>query len=181
MSPPVPSRAALLREALEKATERPWELGDVWSWAGCGFNGNGPDECVLCSRMGEPVWRGRSNINGKRVHSHKHRNPHPYQGDHRISNPLGLVAGNYDYEEGGIIDPADAAVIVAAVNALGGALDVIDALAVLGDEPWAECAEVTYDDELPDELSHCVEHFDDGWPCRAVRLRDALAKWEAGT
>jgi hypothetical protein len=62
--------------------------------------------------MGKPVWTGKADINGKRMHAHKHRNPTPYGVGHRISGPNSDVAGNYDYEEGGIIDPADLALIV---------------------------------------------------------------------
>ena len=123
-----------LRALSAAATPGPWEDGDVWNWAGCGFNGNGPDECVLCVRMGEPVWTGKSDINGKRMQAHKHRNPNPYGAGHRISGPNGTVAGNYDYEEGGIIDPADLDLIVWLRNHADALADLIDATQVANDE-----------------------------------------------
>lgn len=95
-----------IRARVEAATDGPWERGEVWQWAGVGF-GNGPSKCALCARMGDPVWTGRSDINGKRMLAHKHRNPDPWHRDHLISNPHGLVTGNYDYEAGGVIDSAD--------------------------------------------------------------------------
>lgn len=161
-----------LRAMSAAATPGPWEAGDIWSWAGCGFNGNGPDECVLCAHMGEPVWAGKANINGKRMHAHKHRNPRPYAIDHRISGPDGEVAGNYDYEEGGIINPVDLALIVWLRNHADALAALIDAALALEDEPWAECAE---DDNA------CLEHFDEPWPCRGVRFRAALTGLDADT
>ena len=120
------SAADELRALTDAATPGPWEAGDVWLWAGCGFMGLGADECTLCARMGDPVWTGKADINGKRMHAHKHRNPHPYAVDHRISGPNGEVAGNYDYGEGGIIDPADLALIVWLVNHARALADLIE-------------------------------------------------------
>ena len=117
-----------LRALTAAATPGPWEAGDVWSWAGCGFMGLGADECTLCARMGDPVWTGKADINGKRMHAHKHRNPHPYAIDHRTSGPSGLVAGNYDYEEGGIIDPTDLELIMWLRNHADALADLIGAL-----------------------------------------------------
>lgn len=114
-----------LRALSAAATPGPWEAGDVYQMAGCGFVGRGDDECVLCE-WGEPVWRGTTDINGKRMHAHRHRDPTPYAIDHRISSAAGLVAGNYDYEEGGIMDPADLALIVWLRNHADALADLID-------------------------------------------------------
>lgn len=100
----------LIEARLDAATPGPWEHGDIWSWAGV----VAPDECALCRSHGEPVWVGQADINGKLMLAHKHRNPDPYQPDHLVSGPDRLVAGNYDYEEGGILRRADARFIVAA-------------------------------------------------------------------
>ena len=149
-----------LRALSAAATPGPWEAGDVWSWAGCGFMGLGADECTLCARMGDPVWTGKADINGKRMHAHKHRNPHPYAVDHRISGPNGEVAGNYDYEEGGIIDPADLALIVWLVNHAQALADLWDDNARLRAAIGTACTDLegsTVYADVADELLAALE------------------------
>lgn len=98
-----------LRTIAEQATPGPWERGDVWLWAGV-INTDG--SCSACTRHGDPVWVGTSDINGELMLAHKHRVKDPWEPEHRISSPDGLVTGNYDYEEGGIIDAVDTEFIV---------------------------------------------------------------------
>ena len=93
-----------LREIAEAATPGPWEQGDVWSRAGV-INADGT--CAYCERMGAPVWTGTDDINGEQMLAHKHRDPDPWRSEHLVSAPSGLVAGNFDYEEGGLIAEAD--------------------------------------------------------------------------
>lgn len=114
-----------LRDLSDAATPGPWEVGDPWLIAGILANRFGKDRCAYCSDRGAlhgpPVWSGRRDINGTKMQAHVHRSAEPWDEGHRISgplnngNPLG-VAGNYDDEQGGILDPTDAAFIVAAVN-----------------------------------------------------------------
>ena len=166
------SAADDLRALSTAATPGPWEAGDIWSWAGCGFNGNGPDECVLCDHMGDPAWTGKADINGKRMHAHKHRNPHPYAIDHRISGPDDEVAGNYDHEEGGIIDPDDLALIVWCRNHA-------DALADLADTVKAIPRHYPYGGpEVEDVTGKCLV-CGTSWPCPTERAHRALDALEA--
>lgn len=155
-----------IRALSAAATPAPWELGDVWSWAGCGLVGNSPDVCVLCDHMGEPVWRGKADINGKWMHAHKHRNLDPYDSDHRITGGDGLVAGNYDYEEGGIIDPADAELIVALRNRADALADLADAVKAIPRHRKAQAAAYCWD-------------CDRDWPCPTERAHRALDVLEA--
>ncbi len=104
---------AALRALAEKATPGPWEQGDVWLRAGVMDELHGEGKCAFCGPCGDPVLTGMDDINGKRMVAHKHRNPEPYEPNHLISGPDGQVAGNYDYESGGIIEPTDAAFIAA--------------------------------------------------------------------
>jgi hypothetical protein len=86
----------------------------------------GEGRCAFCAKMGEPAWVGQDDINGTRMLAHKHHDPDPYHRDHIISGPDGIVAGNYDYDSGGIVEGADAALIVAMRNALPVLLDQLD-------------------------------------------------------
>ena len=113
-----------LRQLEQAATPGPWEHGDVWRLAGVLYDDG---TCVLCERMGAPVWKGMADINGERMMAHKHRDPEPWGIGHLLSAPDGLVAGNYDYETGGVINPDDATLIAAARNALPALLDIAEA------------------------------------------------------
>jgi hypothetical protein len=101
------------RAIFDAATPRPWVNGYVWL-AGC-MERLGPDTCSFCAQGGEPVWRGEADINGTMMRAHRHRVPDP--DGHTITGAdFEEVAGNYDYEEGGIIRPEDTALILLAVN-----------------------------------------------------------------
>ncbi len=91
------------------ATAGPWERGDVWLWAGVLPGVYGNERCGLCERCGPAVWVGRSDINGKKMLAHKHRNPEPWEPEHHISGPDGTVAGDV-----GISSPTDLAFICGA-------------------------------------------------------------------
>lgn len=96
----------------DAATPGPWERGEVWAWADVMADRFGPNTCGLCAAYGEPVWTGEVDINGRMMDAHKHRATDPYEPDHVISGPDGVVAGNYDHEDGGIFDPADTEFVV---------------------------------------------------------------------
>ena len=101
-----------LRKVAEAATQGPWVRGDNWLRAGVTTK-FGDGKCAYCQSAGEPERVGRERINGKRMIAHWHRNPEPYEPDHLIETADGTarIAGNYDYEEGGIVHPCDAAYI----------------------------------------------------------------------
>lgn len=113
-------------EATEKAASPgPWEPGDIWLTAGLIWDADHKrvdpktaTHCGYCG-IGEPVWTGRADINGTVMRAHRHRDPEPYEPDHKISGADGAsVAGNYDYEVGGILRPEDTAFICAARTAM---------------------------------------------------------------
>lgn len=103
-------RLAEIAARVQAATKGPWEPGDVWLTAGTIYSETGErvsgkrgTRCAFC-RLGEPSWSGRTSINGTVMGAHRHRNPDPYDLDHKISTADGgMVAGSYDYESGGII------------------------------------------------------------------------------
>lgn len=116
-----------LEALLAAATPGPWERGDVWLRAGVNPERYGPGRCGYCVTLGAPVWKGRADINGTMMMAHQHRDPTPYGADHEISAPDGLVCGNYDVDTGGVVRAEDAALIVAARNALPDLLAVVRA------------------------------------------------------
>lgn len=117
------ARLEEIRDRWATATPGPWEPGAVWLTAGVIFDSYGrqpatgaPTHCWYCrdTRYGTPVWTGRTAINGTVMNAHCHRDPDPYAPEHLISSTRGIVAGNYDYESGGIVRPADTVAIAAA-------------------------------------------------------------------
>jgi hypothetical protein len=89
------------------ATPGPWLDGDAWLVAGVLAERFGEGRCAYCN-LGEAAWKGRADVNGTRMLAHRHLAPEPYAAGHRISSADGgMVAGNYDYETGGIVNPAD--------------------------------------------------------------------------
>lgn len=98
-----------IRQRADAATEGPWEAGEVWATARV-MDRFGADQCALCASCGSPVWVG-DDLSGRRTH--RHRRQEPWEPDHLISAANGEnVAGNYDYEQGGIVNPADVEFIV---------------------------------------------------------------------
>jgi hypothetical protein len=99
-----------LRALAAKATPGPWEQGD--------WQGHCPDHEPGQHRPGQcrVVWE-----------------PWAYHEDHLIRGPEGptVVAGNYGYEEGGIVRAEDTAFLVALRNNADALLDVAEAAAVL--------------------------------------------------
>lgn len=119
--PMTDERLAEIRDRADAATRGPWEPGMVWLVAGLIWDDDhrraDPDKATHCGycHHGEPVWSGQRNINGTVMNAHRHRASEPYGIEHLISAADGdLVAGNYDYEDGGIIAPADTAFVAAA-------------------------------------------------------------------
>lgn len=102
-----------LERLARAATPGPWEQGDVWGWAGVMPERFGDGRCTLCERNGEPVWTGKTDINGTRMLAHRHRQVDPWGTDHLISAEDSVVAGNYDYDAGGIVRVEDCAYITA--------------------------------------------------------------------
>jgi len=88
----------------EAATPGPWEQGSVWVSAPAIGS-----ECAHCRQLGGPaVTSEEEYFGGQPYILHVHRRVD--DGDeHWISGPEGAqIAGNYEEELGGIIDPADA-------------------------------------------------------------------------
>ena len=102
-----------LHDLARNATPGPWERGDIWSVCGVMPERYGEGKCIHCVNVGtEPVWIGRTDINGKIMLAHRHRVSDPCAPDHLISGANGdLVCGNYDYDAGGVIDSTDARLI----------------------------------------------------------------------
>ena len=98
------------------ATPGPWEVGGRWLIAGVLPEHFGEGKCAWCKAYGEPVWVGKRNINGRRMLAHHHYDGHPNADDYHVivAGPDVTVAGNYDYEAGGIIERPDAEFIAAA-------------------------------------------------------------------
>lgn len=151
-----PELLATLRAAGEAATKGPWYRGNRIISAGIeppGLEGTG--KCALChpSRpLHSVVPRGyHSEYGGKISDLHRHIDPEPHRVDHVIQSEDGeLVAGNYDYEDGGIVNPVDAAFIAHARNHWDELLDEIERLRValcgrcavaLGADGHAGCGE----------------------------------------
>lgn len=103
-----------IRARAEKATPGPWERGHVWLLAGLIFDDAGnrlkdrtsATRCCYC-HLGEPVWSGMTDINGKQMRAHRHRDPAPYAPESAISDADGGMVV-YGGEDSGIVDAADA-------------------------------------------------------------------------
>ena len=100
---------ASLRELAKAATPGPWTQGDLIDFAGVLHD----DECAWCQTDPEVLWRGVTDINGRQMKAHGHRNKYPNL--HQIYGGVGdiVVAGNYDWKAGGIVSETDAAYIAA--------------------------------------------------------------------
>lgn len=129
-----PALLATLRAAGEAATKGPWYRGQRIISAGIEPRGmEGTGKCALChpSRpLHSVVPNGyHSEYFEKPCDLHRHIDPEPSGSDHVIQSEDGeLVAGTYDYDEGGIVHPADATFIALARNHWGELLDEIDGL-----------------------------------------------------
>ncbi len=138
------------------ATPGPWEPGDVWSVAGVVAKFYGPGRCASCN-YGEPVWTGRTDINGRVMQAHRHRDPDPYEPDHHISGANGgTVAGNYDVDRGGILDPDDTAFICAARTEVPALVAAVRGVLVLCDRdlPAVEVTHRWTDDDGKPQARH---------------------------
>jgi hypothetical protein len=97
----------------DAATPGPWIIGDRWHIAGVMPEMFGEGKCSLCRSENPIVWEGRRDINGKRMLAHVHQTAEPWYGEgHQMFSYDGgpepfTVAGNYDWEVGGIISPVD--------------------------------------------------------------------------
>ena len=127
-----------IKARADAATPGPWEAGDVWLTAGliwdADHNRVGPKVATHCGycHHGEPVWAGRTDINGTVMRAHRHRDPDPYEPTHKISGADGAsVAGNYDYEAGGILRPEDTEFIIHARTDVPALLAEVDRLRAL--------------------------------------------------
>lgn len=109
-----------LTQLAAEATPGPWIVGDRWHVAGVMPEKFGDGRCAKCNSGNPVVWEGRRDINGTKMQAHVHQSPEPWYGDgHQIFAYDGgpsrvTIAGNYDYEEGGILSPADCEFIAAA-------------------------------------------------------------------
>ena len=118
------SRLAEIRTRVEAATPGPWYREARMALAGVTPKYFGEGKCFYCARMGDPIWTGRTDINGRRMEAHIHERPADVSADqvwdssevsHRIftwpRHPAPAeteVCGNHDYEEGGVIRDEDA-------------------------------------------------------------------------
>lgn len=139
-------RFAEIERAEQSATPGPWEPGAVWIVAGLIYDADGnrvtqktATHCSYCNH-GEPEWVGRTDINGTVMKAHRHRDADPYQPDHRISGPAGgTIAGNYDYEAGGILSAEDTRFICAARSAVPELLAAVKRVEKLCDDMVVYC------------------------------------------
>lgn len=170
-----PEELDAIQGRCDVATGGPWENGDSYYMAGVATKRNRflnvpLGECAYC-RAGAPIWEGPADVNGTRMRAHVHRTEKPWYGEgHQIharpdTTPV-CIAGNYDYEQGGIIDPADTEFIVHART---------DVPALVAEVRRLQAMERRVRD-LADQWDERVERFDD-WIAyhRAVKvLREAL-------
>lgn len=117
------NRLAEIRARAEAATPGPWYRDQRMALAGVIPKYYGEGKCAYCVTMGEPIWQGRTDINGTRMAAHIHERPADVSaGDvwdaHEISHRIFTwprypapaeteVCGNYDCEAGGVIGEAD--------------------------------------------------------------------------
>jgi hypothetical protein len=132
-----PALLATLRAAGEAATKAPWYRGRRIISAGIEPPGlpelKGTGKCALChpSRpLHSVVPNGyHSEYSEKTCDLHRHIDPNPSGADSKIQSEDGdQVAGAFDYDDGGIANPADAAFIALARNHWGELLDEIERL-----------------------------------------------------
>lgn len=113
-----------LRKLLAEATPGPWTLGAYWLKART-HPPAAPKRptCAYCAEFGAPLKVERDQSHPV-AEFHWHRAAEPWTGkDHEIEGAFGaMVAGNYDYEEGGIFNAADARLIVYLRNEVAEAL-----------------------------------------------------------
>jgi hypothetical protein len=108
---------AALRKIAKAATPGPWVSGNNWDVAGVFTQGTNdkdrppipPGACTYCRNHEPPIRVERTNINGRRMLAHWHRSNKPWRPEHLIETEDGkkMIAGNFDYEEGGIIHAND--------------------------------------------------------------------------
>ena len=99
---------------VSKATEGPWENGDRYAVAGVINKAAGT--CAYCANSGAPLWVGTRDINGTKMMAHIHLRSEVWSEGHEILHREGgdiwQIAGNYDWEQGGITNGADCDFIV---------------------------------------------------------------------
>lgn len=125
-----------LRRLAEGATPGPWEVGNRYLIAGCIYDGG--TRCGYCSPDNPLIWEGRRDINGEMMKAHVHTGePYSYHTIVTFDAATGeavTIAGNYDYEDGGIISLPDADFIAACspetilglLNMIGGVTDAAE-------------------------------------------------------
>lgn len=107
-----------LRELDGKRTPGPWVQG----W----YSGQLPVKAHVCDEPLLGLMDG-----GYHVHPRNH-----HSDDHQLSRgvaPFTAVTGNYEYDTGGVMEPADAAFIAAIANNADALMAVAEALDLLGD------------------------------------------------
>lgn len=134
---------AELRRKAQEATPGPWQVGDD-TWVAGVIHADGT--CSWCGSDRELVWSGQQDINGTVMEAHAHKADESWPSEHEIVStpfPREAVAGNYGYEEGGIIRPSDADFIVAACNSAETLVEVVEvaveALRAEVDNGWGDC------------------------------------------
>lgn len=156
--------AAEGRRHHEEATPGEWYTGpERMALAGVLPERFGEGRCSCCAELGEPVWTGRADINGRHMAAHVHDNDDDYDdGGHRIyawpryPAPAETEVCT-DYEQGGVIRPRDAEAIIWARNHLAEMADTIEAL-----HQRATTAEADADrlaEALADTLPYVEDYF----------------------
>lgn len=126
-----PEQVRAWREAADMATPGPWYHGFCWRRAGTNPQARPGPGCIFCGEHGAP---SRSEPDDRRpgefIHWHRSKNPvQGGSGEHNIEAENGVtVVGMFDYEEGGVVDPRDAALIVAAREAVPALCDEVERL-----------------------------------------------------
>lgn len=128
MSETLSELIARLRALERKATPGPWDNEYHYTMASVFRKPNDVGvpvgQCYACRSPEHEMVKERKTYH---VHRTRHGASFGYEFWHQIHNAEGVtVAGNYDYEDGGIISAEDAALIIAMRNALPAIFDALD-------------------------------------------------------
>lgn len=146
----------LLRKLEAAATPGPWVRG----W----YSGQAEGKCP-CDRKGPLLAKVPQTQYPGDGPFHVHETDF-FEDDHAITGPdlLEQVAGNYDYEQGGIVSRADADLIVALRNA---------APELLASEPTLDAAWAEAEAALPEGWRLAIDpYYPTGWEAHAYDINE---------
>ncbi|WRS30581.1 hypothetical protein U6G28_02525 [Actinomycetaceae bacterium MB13-C1-2] len=148
-----------MRDLADKATEGPWATAIPGPLS---YATHSRNEC-RCNDSEDYEYRfHRHDQDGGHWHQQIDAH-HVYANDEKIT-----IAGNYDYEDGGIIEPHDAAFIAAAREWVPDALTRFAAIRELHQPDWSD-----WDIDHPEEEANCTCGYNGSYSeCPTVRILD---------